>query len=171
MIKEDVNTEGKTIETVLGIVPNLKVTAPVLYVLNSDKQLLQALFRLSQFKEYDIQSVRDVIVSVVRFYETYADILTGNNIDLYQNLIDIRSDLLQTLEAIVVSITYPRHADLIAAIGLVLKGATYKALNVIRNKFYKNKLNTFSLKPPYPQNLYKTETDAFEIVYSNSHSA
>jgi hypothetical protein len=170
LIGKDVTVEDKTIEAVLNTVSELDLTiaAPVLYILNSDKQLLKALYRLTQFIEYDVDVVRKVVVHIVRFYETYADVMTGNNIEKYDHLVDIRSDLLQTLSSIPITITYPRHVELIEAITLVIKSATYKALNVVRNKYHKSKLNTFSLKPPYPTNLYKKNTDAFEIVYSNS---
>jgi len=165
-LAKDVDVEFKTIDTILDIVPIVTITAPVRYILNSDKQLLKALYRLTQFKDYDVQIVKEVILRTVLFYESYADVLTGNNIEQYQHMIDIRSDLMQSLSSLPVSITFPRHADLLDAITLVIKSATYKALNVVRNKYHKSKINMFSLKPPYPNNLYKRDQDAFEIVYS-----
>lgn len=166
-----VENENKTIEGVLSNVKgfiDFDIIPPVRYILNSDKQLLKALDRLAQFKDYDIQIVRNIIKGIVKFYEHYAEIISENNVEQYRHMIDIRSDILQTLDGLKLSISYMRHNQLLDGISLVIKGATYKALNVIRNKFHRHKLNTFILKPPYPINLYKQNMDAFEIVYSNS---
>jgi hypothetical protein len=170
-IDANVDNENKSINGVLNNVKaigDFEVIPPVRYILNSDKQLLKALDRLTQFKDYDIQVVREVIKDIIAFYECYAEVLSENNIEQYRHMIDIRSDILQTLSGLTLSISYPRHTQLLEGICIVIKGATYKALNVIRNKFHKAKLDTFSLKPPYPTNLYKQDMDAFEIFYSNS---
>jgi hypothetical protein len=122
-------------------------------VIGTDPKLLKSLKGLLLLMQYDGPTVKEVLLKLVEFYRVYATLLLsqdGSHHGDIQTLVTKRLDVLSTLNTLYVSLPLLKYTNMIEVIILIIQSATYKCINVTRNKY---NIGIGILKPPYASNI------------------
>lgn len=158
-----VNTEDK-VSKVLSLVQGLmdqeqiELTTPIKKILESDPQMLRAVLALIKYARYDKDNVLAVIVNLIQFYQLYADILLEiKDVKVHlATLVDNRYKILRLLHSLFVTLPNTKHIKVFEHCSLILQAATYKCLNVLKNKY-----GTTSHEPPLAENMFENTFEMF----------
>jgi hypothetical protein len=165
--QETKSTRAQTevVQSVLGILDtssnvNKYLTTPVKMLLEKDHALLGALEILTRLSGYNNGLVVEIISGIVEFYQKYAKLLLRNRASKHDFIVltDKRFEVLRNLHALFVSVPNIKHAKVLEIITLQVQSATYKSLNVLKNKY---NFTDVILKPPHASNAHHSEYEVF----------
>lgn len=161
--KTQAQSTQKAIDDVLGALAiehgaGNYLTLAARTLLEKDAVLLDALSLLREYTKYDKAVISAVITGLIKFYDAYAKILLKPHKDSNArnsklvSLHDLRFEILRNLHSLYVSIPYARHAGTFERITLVIQSATYKCLNVLKNKYGGENTSIVNMKAPFASN-------------------
>ena len=156
--KLNIVTTEKQVKSILNLIEdsleasgvrNITLHVPLQKILESDPQFLKALLALIKYYTYDKDAVVEIIKDLTQFYDIYADVLleAKPHTTHISTLVSIRFKLIEHMHALFVSLPNNKNTHIFEYISLVLQSTTYKALNVLKNKY-----GTTAHETPLPEN-------------------
>jgi hypothetical protein len=153
--------QARTIDDIIKLLEqkyktDYDIKEPTRIILNNDSKLIDTLVYLIEFYPYDKDGVYHILKHLFEFYGLYTKLLLkGSDVknieQTFIEIVDKRMACLRTMSTLYISIPYVRHAKLLENISLQIQAATYKCMNVLKNK-YGNILGVG--KSPYAHNVF-----------------
>lgn len=141
------NTIRKNIEELAQVSKNQQVTEgdldyggddpAVKTLMMSDAMLQSCLKQLARYRDLNTQIHEDIIKYLFKYYKTYVLCLMGEHPvkEGMSLMLDYRRIILNTSHTLTLQLDHELHGDTIYKISVGLQAATYKCLNVLKNKY------------------------------------
>ncbi len=155
---EGLSTKTKQYDDLEGELPTTHKYSVANAFISSDRTLHDTLLKLKKYKEIDIESHDNTIRLLMKFYELYANILSGKK-EIRKNivvLVDTRRSILNSVSTLYVQLEHTKHGNNINRIITSLQAATWKCMNVLKNKY-----GIIDYVAPIASNMAGTENELF----------